>query len=238
VTRRFDILCREYRRLCRTDAIKKIHVLKFSLAYREIKNKMGLSDKLIQQEYFNTQNEVLLSLLKKNLSSAADTHQMTIISLVEAYMEKFQKEAHFIVFLNVIDFQETICLLFAFFLKTTNSFHKHYIDFCTLRSPSVTTFASFDNRKFSLVVQKLFHIYNSFKGVCFLPLEFKLNEAHFDFKKVQYYIFTLIWKILSIKEGVSPGKLSPHPRQRLHEDHQLLHPRQHLQSLRQASHHP
>lgn len=38
-----------------------------------------------------------------------------------------------------------------------------------------------------------------------LPLEYKLNEAAFPFKKVQYYIFTLLWKLLGIKEGVSPG---------------------------------
>ncbi len=40
-----------------------------------------------------------------------------------------------------------------------------------------------------------------------MPLEFKLNETAFLFKKIQHHIFTLLWKLLSIKEGVSPGKI-------------------------------
>lgn len=67
--------------------------------------------------------------------------------------------------------------------------------------------ASIDNLKFSIIVQRIFHIYIAFKGVSSLPLEYKLNETAFSFKKVQHHLFTLLWRLLGIKESVSPGKL-------------------------------
>jgi hypothetical protein len=59
-----------------------------------------------------------------------------------------------------------------------------------------------------MVIQRAFHVYSSFRGVSMMPLEFKLNEAQYHFKKVQHHIFTLLWKLLSIKESVNPGALN------------------------------
>lgn len=56
-----------------------------------------------------------------------------------------------------------------------------------------------------MVIQRLFHVYSSFKGISMLPLEFRLNETQYHFKKVQHHMFTLLWKLLSIKESVTPG---------------------------------
>ena len=67
--------------------------------------------------------------------------------------------------------------------------------------------ASIDNLKFSIIVQRIFHIYISFKGVSTLPLVYKLNEMAFSFKKVQHHLFTLLWRLLRIKESVSPGRI-------------------------------
>lgn len=126
------MVSREYRRLCRTDSLKKVHITKYSMICTEINRKLGNNDKSVQEDYFKTQGEVILNLLKKNLSSDTNAHQTTILALTEAYLDKFQKESQFIIFLNVVEFQEIINLLFAFFLKLPNNFHKLFIDFCSL----------------------------------------------------------------------------------------------------------
>jgi hypothetical protein len=114
----------------RTDTIKKIHIQKFSSIAIEVRRKLGNQDKIIQEEYFKVQCEILLTLLKRNLSSDNNLHQLNISALVEVYIEKFQKEAHFLPFFNMLDFQDCVPLLFAFFLKIVNNYHKQFLDFC------------------------------------------------------------------------------------------------------------
>lgn len=99
----------------------------------ELNRKLGSNDKTVQEDYFKTQGEVILNLLKKNLSSDSNSHQSNIVALSEAYLDKFQKESQFIIFLNVVEFQEILNLLFAFFLKLANNYHKLFIDFCRQR---------------------------------------------------------------------------------------------------------
>jgi hypothetical protein len=127
------MISREYRRLCRTDNLKKVHITKYSMVCTELNRKLGSNDKTVQEDYFKTQGEVILNLLKKNLSSDSNSHQSNIVALSEAYLDKFQKESQFIIFLNVVEFQEILNLLFAFFLKLANNYHKLFIDFCRQR---------------------------------------------------------------------------------------------------------
>lgn len=129
---RFDMISREYRRLCRTDALKKMHVMKYSMIATEINRKLSKSEKPVQEDFYRTEGEVMLYLLKKNLSSENNTQQAAIVALTEAYLDKFQKEPSSLLFLNMIEFQEIPNLLFAFFLKLANNYHKLFIDFCIL----------------------------------------------------------------------------------------------------------
>lgn len=125
------MFCKEYRRIARADNLKKVHILKYSMLCGEVKRKLGSKDKIIQQDYFHTQSDVLMTILRRNLISDNNSNQSNIVTLLENYIEKFQKEPNHILFLSIIDFQETISLLFAFFLKLTNNYHKLFIEFCT-----------------------------------------------------------------------------------------------------------
>ena len=127
---RFDIICREYRRLSRNDGLKKYHVMKYMLVSNELKRKLGVNEKQIMLEYFKTQSEVLDILLRKNIQLDSNPNQHQIVAVVESLIELFNKEPHLIHFMNVIDFQDVVTLLFAFFLKISNNNHKLYIDFC------------------------------------------------------------------------------------------------------------
>lgn len=126
------MICREYRKLCRIEALKKMHIMKYSMISTEFNRKLSKTERPIQEEFYKTQGEVMLILLKKNLSSDNNAQQANIVSLTEAYLDKFQKEPNSLLFLNMIEFQEIPNLLFAFFLKTANNYHKLFLDFCTL----------------------------------------------------------------------------------------------------------
>lgn len=110
--------------------------MKYTTLCGDIRRKLGNNDKVVQQDYFQTQNEVLIILIKRNLASDNNSNQSNIVSVIESYIEKFQKEPNFILFLNIIEFQETISLLFAFFLKLSSNYHKIFIEFCRLRATS------------------------------------------------------------------------------------------------------
>lgn len=127
---RFDMISREYRRLCRSDGLKKMHIMKYSMVTTEINRKLSKSEKPIQEDFYRTQGEVMLILLKKNLSSESNAQQANVVALTEAYLDKFQKEPNSLLFLNMIEFQEIPSLMFAFFLKLANNYHKLFIDFC------------------------------------------------------------------------------------------------------------
>jgi hypothetical protein len=124
------MISREYRRLCRTDVLKKMHIMKYSMISTEINRKLSKTERPVQEDFYRTQGEVMLILLKKNLSSDNNSQQTSIVALAEAYLDKFQKEPSSLLFLNMIDFQEIPNLLFAFFLKLANNYHKLFLDFC------------------------------------------------------------------------------------------------------------
>ena len=106
--------------------------MKYSMISTEINRKLSKTEKPVQEDYYRTQGEVMLILLKKNLSSEVNAQQANIVALTEAYLDKFQKEPNSLIFLNMIDFQEIPNLLFAFFLKLANNYHKLFLDFCKL----------------------------------------------------------------------------------------------------------
>lgn len=128
------MVCREYRRLCRSDIMRQVHVKKFTKVYDEIKKKLAINEHHIQQEYFKTQQEVLVSLVKRNLGitgeAGSSIHQGLVISILKGFMEKLQRETRHMIYINTLEFQDLMALLFAFFLKTSNNFHELYMDFC------------------------------------------------------------------------------------------------------------
>lgn len=116
--------------------MRKIHVTKFTKVYLEIKKKLGLNDHLIQQEYFKTQQEVLISLVKRNLGitgeAGSSIHQGLIVSIIEGFMDKLKNETKHMIYINSLEFQDLIALLFAFFLKSSNNLHTLYLSFCRM----------------------------------------------------------------------------------------------------------
>ena len=114
--------------------MRQVHVKKFTKVYEEIKRKLASNEHLIQQEYFKTQQEVLVSLVKRNLGitgeAGSSIHQGLVISILKGFMEKLQRESRHMIYINTLELQDLMALLFAFFLKTSNNFHELYMDFC------------------------------------------------------------------------------------------------------------
>ena len=190
--KKLHLFAKEFKKMSKTEMFRKIHITKFNLLCNEVKRKLATNSGKIFSEIHQINQSVLINLLKKNVESSNNAHQESIAALIEGYTEKFVKEPSQSIFINTIEFQIAISLIFAFFLKVQNNLQKLYQDF-------FNAVCSIDQRKFCLVIHAAFKIYAGFKGINNLPLEFKLYIQNYNFPKVQQYMCALIHKILNIQ---------------------------------------
>lgn len=170
--------------MSKTDFFRKIHITKFNLLCNEVKRKLASSSAKVFSEIHQINLSVLINLLKKNIESSNNSHQESIAALIEGYIEKFVREPSQSIFINTVDFQCAISMLFGFFLKVQNNLQKLFLDFFSAVS-------AIDQRKFCLVLHTAFKIYAGFKGINILPLEYKLYHQNYTFSKTQQYICAL-----------------------------------------------
>ena len=113
--RKLYLFSKEFKKMSKTDSFRKIHITKFNLLCNEVKRKLGSSSTKVFSEIHQINLNVLTNLLKKNIESANNSHHESIAALVEGYIEKFVREPSQSIFINTIDFQTAITMLFAFF---------------------------------------------------------------------------------------------------------------------------
>ena len=185
--------------MSKTEFFRKIHITKFNLLCNEVKRKLASSSGKVFNEIHTINLSVLINLLKKNIESSFNSHQESIAALIEGYLEKFLREPSQSIFINTVDFQTAISMLFAFFQKLQNNLQKLFQDFFAAVS-------AIDQRKFCQVVQTAFKIYAGFKGINTMPLEYKLYYNNYSFSKTQQYICALMHRILGIQPQLNTSE--------------------------------
>lgn len=128
VEARLTLIIEEFKKLANSSNFKKSNLERFNQLSIELKNKWLVYGECIHQRIFNAYISVLQNLLKKSMDSQGNPQ--TILVVLEVLGTIFTDEAKYLAFLNTISIQDSIVLLFNFFLKKKNSYHKQFLDFC------------------------------------------------------------------------------------------------------------